>query len=303
MTRARRKLLPAFLLAGALFFAGTGVASADNCSDAQDTQNCMAAIGAVAGIAAAAAAAGAVLATKPFTPRDSGECGAELAYLDGVLNGALADLERGIEGRNQVRFKKLEYEVKASEIRTEVIQGRILIGELKDELLWVGIKEGGYNGGKFVATKILPTAVMWAIAAKLAILTNTWPGFIAGWGIRAWRVSIIADLVNTYWAEIKLGFNGIYELTHWGTKMEDAYSSMYDDVLAGLDDKARSFDAELDKLKADIEGASQQVYEVWERRESTYQHCLRSGNLPPGTWHRSRPHFVRDEEGAITSTF
>jgi hypothetical protein len=143
---------------------------------------------------------------------------------------------------------------------------------------------------------------MWAIGAKLAILTGTWTGFFVGWGIRAWRVSILKDLVSTYWNEIKLGFNTLYELTPWGSRMEDAFASMFDDVLASVDEKARSFDAELDKLRADIEAASQQITQVWQRRESTYQSCLRSGNLPPGTWRRPRPMFVRDDEGAITSS-
>jgi len=166
-----RRLLPLLVVVVASLGVSTGAASADNCDLKLNPEDCANTGWVVAGSAGVLAAGTAVLVTqvlqgKPFTPRDSGECGAELAHLDGVLNSALTDLREAVDARTKLRMEQLEKEVQAGEVRVQIAHARSFIAHLKAE----------------AATAVFTTvlgAAFWAVAAKALILTGSTAGLDA----------------------------------------------------------------------------------------------------------------------------
>jgi len=289
-----RRLLPLLVVFVASVGVSTGVARADNCDLQLNPQDCANTGWVVAGSAGVLAAGTAVLVTqvlqgRPFTPRDSGECGAELAHLDGVLNRALTDLREAVDARTKLRLEQIDWEAKALEVRAQIAHARYLIAHLKAEAFRAVFTTIG--GGVF-----------WAAAAKALILTGSVAAWFAGMGIRAWRVSKLYDAVTTHWDHLKLA----WELRPWAQHVPAVIQGiqMMEQVATAaaeaLEAKAREFEPELQGRLAAIEAARAQVDQVWQRREDTYQHCLSSGNLPAGTWHRPQPTYYFDDEGVIS---
>ena len=289
-----RRLLPLLVIVVASLGVSTGAARADNCDLKLNPEDCANTGWVVAGSAGVLAAGTAVLVTqvlqgKPFTPRDSGECGAELAHLDGVLNRALTDLREAVDARTKVRMEQLDKEVQASEVRVRIAEARSYIAGLKAE----------------AATAVFTTvngAVFWAAAAAALSATGTVAGSIAALGIRGWRVSKLYNAVTTHWDHLRLA----WQLRPWakhvpeviqGVQMLEQVATFAAEV---LEQQAREFEPELKARLAAIEAVRTQVDQVWLRREDTYQHCLQSGNLPAGTWHRPQPTYYFDDEGVIS---
>ncbi|MDP2675159.1 MAG: hypothetical protein Q8Q00_09670 [Dehalococcoidia bacterium] len=289
-----RRLLPLLVVVVASLGVSTGAASADNCDLKLNPEDCANTGWVVAGSAGVLAAGTAVLVTqvlqgRPFTPRDSGECGAELAHLDGVLNRALTDLREAVDARTKVRVEQLDKEVQAAEVRVRIAEARSYIAHLKAE----------------AATAVFTTvngAVFWAAAAAALSATGTVAGSIAALGIRGWRVSKLYNAVTTHWDHLRLA----WQLRPWakhvpeviqGVQMLEQVAIFAAEV---LEQQAREFEPELKARLAAIEAARAQVDQVWQRREDTYQHCLQSGNLPAGTWHRPQPTYYFDDEGVIS---
>jgi hypothetical protein len=289
-----RRLLPLLVVVVASLGVSTGAASADNCDLKLNPEDCANTGWVVAGSAGVLAAGTAVLVTqvlqgRPFTPRDRGECGAELAHLDGVLNRALTDLREAVDQRTKVRMEQLDKEVQAAEVRSRIAQARAYIAHLKAEAVSAAFTTVG-------------GAVFWAAAAAALTATGTVAGAIAAWGIRGWRVSKLYNAVTTHWDHLKLA----WQLRPWAdhvpeviqaAQMLEQVATMAAEV---LEQQAREFEPELKARLAAIEAARAQVDQVWQRREETYQHCLNSGNLPPGTWHRPQPTYYFDDEGVIS---
>jgi len=287
--------LPALLvIAAASLGVSTGAARADNCDLRLNPQDCANTGWVVAGSAGVLAAGTAVLVTqvlqgRPFTPRDRDECGAELAHLDGVLNRALTDLREAVDARTKLRLEQVDKEVQALEVRAQIAHARAFIAHLKAE------------AASAVFTTVFG-AVFWAAAAKALILTGSAAAVLAGWGIRAWRVSKLYNAVTTHWEHLKLA----WQLRPWAQHVPQVIQGiqMLEQVAIAaaevLEQQAREFEPELQARLAAIEAARAQVDQVWQRREDTYQHCLNSGNLPAGTWHRPQPTYYFDDEGVIS---
>jgi len=289
-----RRLLPLLVIVVASLGVSTGAASADNCDLKLNPEDCANTGWVVAGSAGVLAAGTAVLVTqvlqgKPFTPRDSGECGAELAHLDGVLNSALTDLREAVDARTKLRLEQIDKEAQALEVRAQIAHARAYIAHLKAE------------ASSAVFTTVLG-AVFWAAAAKALILTGSMTAALAGWGIRVWRVTKLYDAVTTHWEHLKLA----WQLRPWAQHVPAVIQGiqMLEQVAIAaaqvLEQQAAAYEPELQARLAAIEAARAQVDQVYQRREDTYQHCLQSGNLPAGTWHRPQPTYYFDDEGVIS---
>ena len=289
-----RRLLVLWLVVLSALALSTGDAHADNCDLRINPQDCANTGWVVGGTAAVLSAGTAVLVSqvlrgRPLTPRDRDECGAELAYLDNVLRGALTELREAVDQRTKLRMEKLEWEVESGTVRIKIAEVRVAIATLKAEAFKTLFET--VLGGLF-----------WALTAKALVLTGSVYAIAAGWGIRAWRVSKLYSAVTSHWTELKLA----WALRPWANhapKVLQALRLMEQFATAAaeaLEDKAREFDPELRARLAAIEAARAEVDQVWQRREDTYQHCLRAGNLPPGTWHRPKPTYYFDDEGIIT---
>jgi hypothetical protein len=223
-----------------------------------------------------------------FVPRDCDECGSEIHFLDGRLNIAIENLKRAIGERTSVRLKKLEWESQAAGVRSQVAHYRALIAD--------------YDAQAAVKTEMFIINLGFFTALS-TLLAST--GSIAAWcaaqHIRLWRGYELSKTIEKYFEGYDLG-NGIHvpfkDLPRFRdfAKLALEFAEAAADAIEQL---GRQYDDEI-KAGTDAVNAARRIVDEWYlRREEAYQHCLQTGNLPPGTWHRPPPSYTFDNDGAL----
>jgi hypothetical protein len=225
---------------------------------------------------------------KKFEPRDRDECGAELQYLSGRIDAAIVSLKALIDHRTNWRMEKLKWEIKAAELRSQVAHYRSVISQYDS-----AVAASGLN--------MLLGFGFWTPLSILLAATGTIVGIVAAWGIRGWRGYVLAEKIYNNYQGLDVGHGVRIPYSKLPRLRAIALQALAfaNSAADAIDQAAKQFDDELKNRTSAVNDGRGKVDDWYQRYEETYQRCLQSGNLPPGTWHRPPPSYDIDDEGAV----
>jgi hypothetical protein len=235
-----------------------------------------------------------------FKPRDEGECGEELRYLDGELNRAEAAVQADADQYSALRLKKTEWEATEAGIRSQAAFIRSRLSQLEAD----AFVRGATFGWTFVTGMAFWSGVAAIVAASGAIVGAAM-AFAGAWGIRLWRgyegVQKMIGLYHRYQEGVDIGIGVniptryVPTLRAW-TPVVVTFLGEVADVVANI---SQQFDQNLSQFRTATDQSRATADQIWQRRDAVYQQCTAEGHLPAGTWRRPAPSYTVDSEGAI----